>query len=287
MIPAHNAAATIARAVRSARSSLQASVIVVDDGSHDATAEIAAAAGAAVIRQANMGASHARLVGLAQAASDFVVFLDSDDALRPETQIALNALRSSSSAAVVGGGFLRSGAKRNALTRPLRSSETTSSLLAAFGAPWPASASIWRRSALLVAEAHPVQAVRPRFAEDFELLIRASLVGDVLAVQAVVANYSMGGGKSTRNAFAAVSDSEKLRRYYAAALGLPLEERSTRMLRQAAVWRTAMSAYYEGGALGLLSRLVASPRDVPPLINAAGQRVRERRPLAAKVADAP
>jgi cellulose synthase/poly-beta-1,6-N-acetylglucosamine synthase-like glycosyltransferase len=57
--------------------------IVVDDGSTDDTAGIAAGLGARVITQANQGVSAARNAGLRAARGDMVVFLDADDVLLP------------------------------------------------------------------------------------------------------------------------------------------------------------------------------------------------------------
>lgn len=54
-------------------------VIVVDDGSRDATAEVARRAGAEVLRLAeNRGKGHAVRVGIAAARGDFVVVTDAD-----------------------------------------------------------------------------------------------------------------------------------------------------------------------------------------------------------------
>jgi glycosyltransferase involved in cell wall biosynthesis len=64
-------------------------VVVVDDGSTDATAEIAKAAGAAdarlrVVVQENRGVVEARNRGMALACGEFVTVVDSDDLLPPE-----------------------------------------------------------------------------------------------------------------------------------------------------------------------------------------------------------
>ena len=58
--------------------------VVVDDGSTDATSDVAAAAGALVLRQANRGVSAARNHGLHAADGEYVLFLDADDELLPE-----------------------------------------------------------------------------------------------------------------------------------------------------------------------------------------------------------
>lgn len=82
VIPAFNAEATLARAVRSALAQQPApdEVIVVDDGSRDRTAQVAAGLdGVRVIAQENKGPSAARNLGLAEVQSPWVAFLDADD----------------------------------------------------------------------------------------------------------------------------------------------------------------------------------------------------------------
>jgi hypothetical protein len=88
VIPAFRAEATIARAVRSAldQTLTPREVIVVDDGSKDDTAKIAAAAGARVIEQENAGPGAARnaAVRAAHPDVDWIAFLDADDQCLPE-----------------------------------------------------------------------------------------------------------------------------------------------------------------------------------------------------------
>ncbi|MBS0560010.1 MAG: glycosyltransferase family 2 protein [Proteobacteria bacterium] len=81
VIPAWNAAETLAETLASvAAQSVRASeTIVVDDGSTDATAEIAHAAGAVVIAQANQGPAAAMNAGVAAARGRMIAFLDADD----------------------------------------------------------------------------------------------------------------------------------------------------------------------------------------------------------------
>ncbi|MBW8371330.1 MAG: glycosyltransferase family 2 protein [Thiobacillus sp.] len=83
VIPAFNAAATLARAIESvqAQSWPVHEIIVVDDGSTDATAEVARRFAGAVrlIRQTNSGVSVARNAGAAAATGDWLAFLDADD----------------------------------------------------------------------------------------------------------------------------------------------------------------------------------------------------------------
>ena len=80
LIPAHDEAARIAPVVRAAAA--QVPVLVVDDGSSDATADVAASAGATVLSQyPNQGKGAALRAGFARAIADgalAVVTLDGD-----------------------------------------------------------------------------------------------------------------------------------------------------------------------------------------------------------------
>jgi glycosyltransferase involved in cell wall biosynthesis len=88
VIPAFNSAATLARAIESVRAQAWPAheIIVVDDGSTDATAEVAASFGEAVrlIRQPNSGVSVARNAGATAATGDWLAFLDADDWYAPD-----------------------------------------------------------------------------------------------------------------------------------------------------------------------------------------------------------
>ncbi|MFP5380855.1 MAG: glycosyltransferase family 2 protein [Gammaproteobacteria bacterium] len=88
IIPAFNSAATLARAIDSVRAQSWPAheIIVVDDGSTDATSEVAAGYGEAVhlLRQPNQGVSVARNAGAAAACGDWLAFLDADDWYAPD-----------------------------------------------------------------------------------------------------------------------------------------------------------------------------------------------------------
>ncbi len=83
IIPACNAAATLARALDSVLAQTWAAheIIVVDDGSTDATAAVAAGYGENIhyLRQDNAGVSAARNHGAQASSGDWLAFLDADD----------------------------------------------------------------------------------------------------------------------------------------------------------------------------------------------------------------
>ncbi|MBX5230120.1 glycosyltransferase [Rhizobium sp. NLR9b] len=88
--PAHGAETTLSSTLESliAQSHSDWECIIIDDGSTDQTAEIADRFAARdtrfrVLRQEQSGVSAARNAGLAEAKGEWVVFLDSDDALAP------------------------------------------------------------------------------------------------------------------------------------------------------------------------------------------------------------
>ncbi len=98
VIPAHNSADTIGRALASVLSQTLApfEIVVVDDCSSDETVRIVEAVGSPLIRvvrlTAHAGASGARNAGIEAAGGELVAFLDADDAWLPaklEKQVAL------------------------------------------------------------------------------------------------------------------------------------------------------------------------------------------------------
>ena len=97
IVPAYNEAAGIATALRSLVASNWShglTVVVVDDGSTDSTAEIVAGLRLpkiTLIRQANQGKSAALNAGLAVATTDVVVMVDGDTVFEPDTLAELVA----------------------------------------------------------------------------------------------------------------------------------------------------------------------------------------------------
>jgi len=104
IVPAFNAAATIRRALDSAlrQRGCSLDVVVVDDGSRDATSTLLAdyAGRIRILRQANAGVAAARNAAIEVARGDFVAFLDADDEWLP-TKLERQLLRFGSGVGIV------------------------------------------------------------------------------------------------------------------------------------------------------------------------------------------
>ena len=86
VVPAYNEGEVIARTIESlhAQRGVQVEVLVLDDGSIDDTADVARAAGARVVTQANQGKWAALNRGFAAARDEYVVAIDADTILHPD-----------------------------------------------------------------------------------------------------------------------------------------------------------------------------------------------------------
>jgi glycosyltransferase involved in cell wall biosynthesis len=87
VIPVHNGAGTVARALESALAQRHPAVevVVADDGSTDDTRVVAGRYGdrVRVVTQPNRGAAAARNLGICEARGEFLAFLDADDLWEP------------------------------------------------------------------------------------------------------------------------------------------------------------------------------------------------------------
>lgn len=88
IIPVYNSVATVAESVESAlgQTFTDFDVIVIDDGSTDASAEVLSGYGARikVLAQPNRGLSAARNAGVRLGSAEYVAFLDADDIWEPQ-----------------------------------------------------------------------------------------------------------------------------------------------------------------------------------------------------------
>ncbi len=96
IIPTHNRAHTISRAIESVikQSLPPAEIIIVDDGSTDGTAELVQNSfpNCRYLHQQNRGVSSARNSGIAVASGKWLAFLDSDDEWMPDKLAAQSAI---------------------------------------------------------------------------------------------------------------------------------------------------------------------------------------------------
>jgi glycosyltransferase involved in cell wall biosynthesis len=101
--PAWQAARTLSETLASVRSQTLAAaeVIVVDDGSVDATASIAQANGARVLRRSHAGAAAAMNAGIAASECGLLAFIDADDLWMPE-KLARQAVQLTASSGPAG-----------------------------------------------------------------------------------------------------------------------------------------------------------------------------------------
>jgi glycosyltransferase involved in cell wall biosynthesis len=108
ILPAYNEEGTIAGVVDGCQSALpNGDVLVIDDGSRDATAARAEAAGARVLRiEPNRGKGNALRVGIERADREVLVFLDADGQDDPGEIPALLAALDAGADLVVGSRFL-------------------------------------------------------------------------------------------------------------------------------------------------------------------------------------
>ena len=195
VIPAFEAAATIAAAVASARDQTvaPAEIVVVDDGSTDQTAANAAAAGARVLRQANAGPGAARNAGIRATAGEFVAFLDADDTfVLDKLALQVAALADHGVVACCSDAWLlRDGARvgRKHAGRSIPATIGYADLLA--GNPVIASSVLARREALLAAGLFDED--RDLIAtEDYDLWLRLARRGGIAYLDTPLVGYRIG-----------------------------------------------------------------------------------------------
>ena len=219
VIPAYNASAVLRRAIESAWDVPVQEVIVIDDGSEDLTAHLARQLGCVVIVQANSGAAVARQRGASLAKQPFTILLDADDALH--SQGVLESLRlaisDESYVGVLGAtrAIIRDGLER--LMIPWPEGVSSRSLLERGMTPGPPGSFLWKTAALKLSFSEhqlPV-ALKPRYAEDYEITLRMSLIGPIHSHDLVSCEYAVGGGKSSKAPLASNMSAERIRRYYA------------------------------------------------------------------------
>jgi glycosyltransferase involved in cell wall biosynthesis len=192
VIPAHNSASTLKRALESVsrQSYRPLEIIVVDDASSDSTRDVLRETGVrAIFLSENAGASAARNCGIEAASGDYIAFLDADDEWLPgklAKQMALIAADDRMSfvacaAEQIGPDGARIGPLHPPVRRPAVGTEAWKTLLAYTFVATPCIVTR-RRAVLEVGGFNPELTI----AEDQDLWIRLALYGSVGYVDEVL-----------------------------------------------------------------------------------------------------
>jgi glycosyltransferase involved in cell wall biosynthesis len=206
IVPAYNRAGFVGTALASVaaqRPAVPTEVIVIDDGSVDSTAEIAAGLGARVIRhERNRGTAAARNSGVEAATQPWIALLDSDDEWLPHHLAELWPLRSGH-VLVAGSALERSSRSRQRLHGPAEDQPLVLSSPAYLVYPGnviPASAAIVRREVV-----RALGGFRPpNGVEDLDLWLRVLESGRGIVSPSATVIYNVHSEQASRE----VSDME-------------------------------------------------------------------------------
>jgi glycosyltransferase involved in cell wall biosynthesis len=207
VIPAYQAAATIARPINSLlrQSRRPDEILVVDDGSPDDLRGAVEPFGNAVtlIRKPNGGAASARNLGIEHAAGDWIAFLDADDYWEPaklETQLEI--ARTHPTANIIGSRWFdeRPGFPREFV--PSKDDACFGRLLSATGADaFRIAMNMWTSTLLVKREALTSQRFVPGLepAEDRDLWVRLAARNSVFLHPEPLATYVQEPGSLSRS----------------------------------------------------------------------------------------
>ncbi len=191
VIPCYNRAHTVGKAIASVHAQTRAplELVIVDDGSSDASADIAERAGARVIRlEENRGNAAARNVGIQSAAGEVIAWLDSDDYWEPHHLATVAALLDAYPDAAVASAAVRfvgtrSGTWYGAVPAGPPGNVTRQAFC---GTVLPMGTAVVRRDALIAIGGFDET---ERVAVDFDLWLRLSYIHHFVATRDVTANY--------------------------------------------------------------------------------------------------
>ena len=260
-------------------------VVVVDDGSTDDTAAVAARyPEVRTVHQPNAGLSAARNTGAREARGAFVVFLDADDRLRPDAVAAgLACFREHPASAFVSGDHVRVRADGSFLVAhdpPAPNADPYLRLLRGNYVGMHAAV-MYRRDVLLAAGGFDPSLPA---CEDYDLYLRLAREHPVAEHGAVVAEYRIHGENMSRDVGLMLPTVLRvLDRQGGAVRGDPAREAALRDGR--AVWRAyygdvlldgLRTAVRDGAPGGAVAATTALARHAPRTLARAGRRLARR-----------
>lgn len=201
VIPCHEQAAFLPEALSSVRRQRDpVEVLVVDDGSRDATARVAAEAGVACLRQPHRGPSAARNLGLRESRGGYIVFLDADDRLLPGAlELGSGCLHAAPAAAFAAGHYREisvDGSPRPPVPQRRLGPDPYEELLRGNSIVMHAAV-MYRRGPLTEIGGFDESLTA---CEDYDVFLRLARLHPVLQHGAVVAEYRRHGAAMSRDA---------------------------------------------------------------------------------------
>jgi len=194
IIPCYNQARFLGEAVESVRAQTypRAEVVVVDDGSTDHPAEVAARyPGVGLFRQQNQGPAAARNTGVRQSKGDYLTFLDADDRLLPDAlEIGARHLAANPECAFVSGHCRYIDAEGSPIPTPPQPVVDGEHYLALLhkNYVWAGSTVLHRRECFEAVGGYNTS-LSMKGAEDYELYLRVSREFPVFCHGETVAEY--------------------------------------------------------------------------------------------------
>lgn len=238
VIPCYNHGHFLGEAIASAlqQAYRPVEVVVVDDGSTDATAEVASRYGVRCVRQANRGLPTARNAGLAAVTGVYVVFLDADDRLLPGAlEVGAAALDRHPEAAFAVGRhrcIAADGSRLPSAQRPRVDRDHYASLVRWCWIAMPATV-MHRRAALEQVGGFDTAF---RYAEDYDLYLRLTWRYPIMDHYTEVAEYRQHADTLSRNAEQMLVATLQVLRAHRPGPGATPAHRAAYRARDNAVW---------------------------------------------------